>query len=157
MITSKEKAQLRPYEGGRLKGRYFTVPRYALAWGLSPITVLAYGVLLDRTTLSARNGWKDREGRYFVHYSLTALSRDLGISETSCRRALAELEENGLLRRVLNRGKATRLYLLALSDAPSKPVDAAWERKEEPPDTGDLDALWASYQAYREANRAGEP
>lgn len=114
MIPDTVRSRLRPYRGGRLQGRYVALPRNALTWGLSPCAVLAYALLLDRTELSARNGWADEAGETFVHYSMPALSRDLGACETTVRRVLAELEENGLLRRKGTNGKPVRLYLLAL-------------------------------------------
>lgn len=112
MIPEKEK--LRPYDGGRLEGRYIRLPRCALTWGLAPAAALAYGLLLDRAELSARNGWRDPRGLPYINYSLGALSRDLGVSESTAKRVLAELEGNGLLRRVTQRGKAARLYPMVL-------------------------------------------
>lgn len=172
MIPEKDK--LRPYDGGRLGGRYFRVPRCALTWGLAPVAVLTYGLLLDRAELSARNGWLDPRGLPYLNYSLGALSRDLGVSESTVKRVLAELERSGLLRRVTERGKATRFYPMVLpagsgpsvgsgpsaggrppagggpsvgSRPPAGSGPSAGESRPEPIDTGDLDRLWAEYQA----------
>ena len=38
---------------------------------------LMYGLLLDRTSLSERNGWLDKDGRVFVYYSIIILKNSV--------------------------------------------------------------------------------
>jgi len=92
-------------------GKYVALPREVLKWGLSLPSAVGYVLMLDRVGLSRRNDWVDEKGRPYIYYSLASLSRDLGVSETTVRKVLDELEKKGLLRREGRPGKASRLYL----------------------------------------------
>ena len=39
-----------------------------------------YGILLDRMSLSARNGWLDKAGRVFIIYTVQEVQGSLGLS-----------------------------------------------------------------------------
>ena len=61
-----------------------------------PAKVL-YGVLLDRMTLSRKNGWFDEENRVFIIYQIGEIQEDLGFSKKKAMELLSELESFGLL------------------------------------------------------------
>jgi len=61
-----------------------------------PAKVL-YGVLLDRMTLSRKNGWFDEENRVFIIYQIDEIREDLGFSKKKAMDLLSELENFGLL------------------------------------------------------------
>lgn len=123
MIPDSVNSQLRPCEGGRVAGKYVALPREVLKWGLSLPAAVGYVLMLDRVGLSRRNDWVDEKGRHYIYYSLASLSRDLGVSETTVRKVLDELEKKGLLRREARPGKASRLYLYTpLPEAENGPM-----------------------------------
>ena len=47
-------------------GMYIPIPTCLLNSKLSSTTLLIYGSLLNRATLSQRNGWSDNEGNIFI-------------------------------------------------------------------------------------------
>ena len=61
-----------------------------------PAKVL-YGVLLDRMTLSRKNGWFDEDNRVFIIYQIEEIREDLGFSKKKAMDLLSELESFGLL------------------------------------------------------------
>lgn len=79
---------------------YVPLPRSLLRTDLSSTALLLYGVLLDRATLSQKNGYTDEFGRVYVIYPIGSLAQTLCISDTAVKRHLKDLEEYGLIRRV---------------------------------------------------------
>ncbi len=71
-----------------------TKPLFA---GLSMQAKVLYGVLLDRMTLSRKNGWFDEENRVFIIYQIGEIQEDLGFSKKKAIDLLTELEKFGLL------------------------------------------------------------
>ena len=53
-----------------------------------------YGILLDRMSLSARNGWLDKAGRVFIIYTVQEVQDSLGCADKKATKLLRELEEN---------------------------------------------------------------
>jgi len=91
--------------------RYLPLPRFLLGLPLSPLSKLAYALILSLAGLSLKNGWKDELGAAYVIYPEAKLASDLGCSERTVRSGLRELEEAGLLeRRRQGRGKANKLF-----------------------------------------------
>lgn len=56
-----------------------------------------YGILLDRMSLSRKNGWLDGEKRVFIIYQIGEIQEDLRISRKKAIDLLAELEKFGLV------------------------------------------------------------
>ena len=81
---------------------YFPYPKFLLQMSLSHTARLTYVLLLDRMTLSQKNGWVDVQGRAYVLYPLTGLAEDLQSSISSVTRALRELEAARLIERRSN-------------------------------------------------------
>ena len=81
---------------------YFPYPKFLLQMSLSHMARLTYVLLLDRMTLSQKNGWVDVQGRAYVLYPLAGLAEDLQSSISSVTRALRELEAARLIERRSN-------------------------------------------------------
>ncbi len=80
--------------------QYLPYPRFLLDTDLSHTAKLLYTLLLDRATLSKKNNWNDAQGRIYVVYPLSHLSKDLRCSLSSITRAFAELENAELVERI---------------------------------------------------------
>ena len=80
--------------------QYLPYARFLLDTDLSHTAKLLYTLLLDRATLSQKNNWMDAQGRIYVVYPLSKLSKDLRYSLSSITRAFAELENEQLVERV---------------------------------------------------------
>lgn len=73
---------------------------------------LLYALLLDRTTLSQKNGWQDESGRTYIIFPVTAIADALDKSPSTIKEALNELDRAGLLeRRRQGFSTANRLYV----------------------------------------------
>lgn len=53
---------------------------------------LLYGMLLDRMSLSARNGWHDDAGRVYIYYTIKEICEDIGCGRNKAMRLLADLD-----------------------------------------------------------------
>lgn len=85
---------------------------------------ILYGLLLNRTGLSLRNGWQDKNNRAYINYSIEDVMADLHISKSSASRLFSELtnireiktkngkEKIGLVEKVRILNKPSRIYVL---------------------------------------------
>ena len=80
--------------------QYLPYARFLLDTDLSHTAKLLYTLLLDRATLSKKNSWIDAQGRIYVVYPLSHLSKDLGCSISSITRSFTELENAQLVERI---------------------------------------------------------
>ena len=80
--------------------QYLPYARFLLDTDLSHTAKQLYTLLLDRATLSQKNNWIDAQGRIYVVYPLSHLSKDLGCSISSITRSFTELENAQLVERV---------------------------------------------------------
>lgn len=55
--------------------------------------------LLDRMSLSMKNGWFDEENRVYIIYQISKIQADLGFSKRKAMDYLSELEEFGLVKK----------------------------------------------------------
>ncbi len=79
---------------------------------LSSDAKLLYGLLLDRVSLSQRNGWIDEEGRVYVIFTLDNIMFSLNCSDKTATKMLVELEKNGLIeRKRQGMGKPMLIYV----------------------------------------------
>ena len=91
---------------------YFPLPRGALELDLPSTALVLYSVLLDRGTLSQKNGYASEDGWVFVIYPVEELGEKLRLCPTAVNRNLRELERAGLIRRTRPEGNiANRIYL----------------------------------------------
>ena len=59
---------------------------------LSSDAKLLYGLMLDRMSLSMKNGWLDDENRAYIIYTIDNIREDLGCSKEKAVKVLAELD-----------------------------------------------------------------
>ena len=59
-----------------------------------------YGILLDRMSLSAKNGWLDEQGRVFIIFTIEDVKRTLCCADNKATKLLRELEEFGLMENI---------------------------------------------------------
>ena len=78
---------------------YLPYPRFLLKMELSHTAKLLYALLLDRATLSQRNGWQDSEGRTYIVYPIAEIAEILDKSTMTIQNSLKELDIAGLLER----------------------------------------------------------
>ena len=72
-----------------------------------------YGILLDRMSLSAKNGWLDEQGRVFIIFTIEDVKRALCCADNKATKLLRELEEFGLIeRKRRGLGKPSLVYLI---------------------------------------------
>ena len=80
-----------------------------------------YGILLDRMSLSARNGWLDQAGRVFIIYTVQEVQDSLGCADKKATKLLRELEEYSLIeRKRRGQGKPCLVYVKNFSAESSK-------------------------------------
>ncbi|WP_173918990.1 replication initiator protein A [Halobacillus sp. Marseille-Q1614] len=95
---------------------FFQVPK-VLVLGerykkMKPNALKLYMVLFDRMKLSMSNGWKDKDGRYYVRMSQDGAAKIFEWSPTTFRNMKKELEKFGLLDQVQEgQGNTNRLYI----------------------------------------------
>jgi len=79
---------------------------------LSSDAKLLYGLLLDRVSLSQKNGWIDGEGRVYVVFTLDNIMISLNCSDKTATKMLVELEKHGLIeRKRQGQGKPVLIYV----------------------------------------------
>ena len=80
---------------------FVRIPRIMLTdksfQSLSMAAKVLYGVLLDRMTLSMKNGWFDEDNRVYIIYQIGEIMEDLGFTKKKAMELLSELEKFGLL------------------------------------------------------------
>ena len=64
---------------------------------LSLQSKMLYGILLDRMSLSMKNGWFDSENKVYIIYQIAEIQEDLGFSKKKAIEYLSELETFGLV------------------------------------------------------------
>ena len=146
---------------------YFRIPRQLITdprfKHLSTDAKLLYGMLLDRMSLSVKNGWYDEDGRVYIYYTVEEICGDMNCGRDKAMKMLADLDTKkgvGLIRRVSQgQGKPTRLYVKRFTTGavPSQPAPP-----EPPPFTPfsgvDFSGVQKSISptsASRESRRAG--
>lgn len=96
---------------------YITIPKLLLKdekfKRISAEAKLMYGLLLDRNSLSRKNGWLDEQNRVYIIYTIKEIQADLNCATEKVSKVLKELEEMGLIYRKRNgRGKANYIYVM---------------------------------------------
>lgn len=93
----------------RIPKLLFTDKRF---FGLSTDAKLLYGLLLDRMSLSVKNGWADANGRVYIIFTLAEIQKSLGCVEKSAVKYMKELEKIGLIeKKRQGQGKPTLIYV----------------------------------------------
>ena len=88
----------------------FTDDRFRV---LSAEAKTLYGILLDRVTLSAKNGWIDQQGRVYIIYTIEEIMADMNCGNKKAIQLLSNLEEKvGLIeRKRQGLGKPNLIYV----------------------------------------------
>lgn len=98
---------------------YFRIPRQLITdprfKHLSTDAKLLYGMLLDRMSLSVKNGWYDEDGRVYIYYTVDEICKDMNCGRDKAMKMLADLDTRkgvGLINRIKQgQGKPTKLYV----------------------------------------------
>ena len=98
---------------------FYRIPRELVTGShykhLSTDAKLLYGLLLDRMSLSARNGWYDDLNRVYIYYTINEIMEDMCCGHGKAGQILAELDSVkgiGLIERVKQgQGKPARIYV----------------------------------------------
>ena len=87
----------------------FTEEKYK---ALSTDSKMLYGLLLDRMSLSVKNGWIDRQGRVYQFFTVQQAQELLNFGHEKICRLFAELSIADLIeRKRQGQGKASIIYL----------------------------------------------
>lgn len=88
----------------------FTEERFK---SISAEAKVLYGLLLDRMSLSARNGWLDEEGRVYIIFSVEDIMTSMGCANQKAAKLLYELESKCQLieRKRQGLGKPNLIYV----------------------------------------------
>ena len=80
-----------------------------------------YGILLDRMSLSVKNGWLDKQDRVFILFTIEDVKRALCCADNKATKLLRELEKFGLIeRKRRGQGKPSLVYVKNFSAESSK-------------------------------------
>lgn len=115
---------------------YFRIPRQLITdprfKHLSTDAKLLYGMLLDRMSLSVKNGWYDEDGRVYIYYTVEEICGDMNCGRDKAMKMLADLDTKkgvGLIRRVKQgQGKPTKLYVKRFTTGSVPPQPAPPEQ-----------------------------
>ena len=93
----------------RIPKLLFTDEKYQ---AVSTDAKMLYGLLLDRLSLSEKNGWKDEHGRVYQYFTIRQAQELLHFGHEKVCRLFGELEAVGLIeRRRQGQGRANCIYL----------------------------------------------
>ncbi|MCI9191349.1 MAG: plasmid mobilization relaxosome protein MobC [Lachnospiraceae bacterium] len=96
----------------RIPRQLITHPRFK---PLSADAKLLYGMLLNRMSLSAKNGWHDNTGRVYIYFTVKEVCEAIGCGRNKAMRLLAELDTSkgiGLIERIKQgQGKPDRIFV----------------------------------------------
>lgn len=101
----------------------FTNERF---WNISADAKMLYGILLDRMSLSAKNGWIDKNGRVYIIFTIDEAKMALNCAEQKAIKLLSELEKKaGLIeRKRQGLGKPNLIYVKNFISAVDQELDA---------------------------------
>lgn len=118
---------------------------------LSSDAKLLYGLMLDRMSLSVKNGWFDGFKRVYIYFSMEDVMESLNCSKNKALKSLSELDADtgiGLIERVKQgQGKPTIIYVknfindeITVSDFPKKEVKTPIKGKSGVANLGSLES-----------------
>ena len=102
----------------RIPKALFQEPRFQ---SLSTDAKILYGILLDRMSLSVKNGWLDEQNRVFIIFTIEDVKRALCCADNKATKLLRELEKFGLIeRKRRGLGRPSLVYVKNFSADSSK-------------------------------------
>lgn len=63
--------------------------------GITMGSKILYSLMLDRASLSAKNGWLDEDGKVFIYYKLDRIMADMHCANQKATKMLKEQEDKG--------------------------------------------------------------
>ena len=104
----------------RIPKALFQEPRFQ---NLSTDAKILYGILLDRMSLSVKNGWLDKQNRVFIIFTIEDVKRALCCADNKATKLLRELEKFGLIeRKRRGLGRPSLVYVKNFSAESSKSI-----------------------------------
>lgn len=89
---------------------------------LSSEAKLLYGILLDRTSLSEKNGWTDKDGRVYIYFTIEETMSSLNICRNKVFGLHSELADLGLIsKKRQGLGKPAMIYVTNLNQTSRNP------------------------------------
>lgn len=83
---------------------------------ISSDTKLLYALLLNRVSLSQKNGWVDENKRVYIYFSVWEIMDELNICSEKCTKIMSELDEQkgcGLIQRKRQgQGRPSKIYVM---------------------------------------------
>lgn len=115
---------------------FYRVPRLLIKderfKNLSSDAKLLYGLMLDRMSLSMKNGWLDSENRAYIYYTLEDIMEDLGCAKATCVKIIGELDSKkgiGLIeKKRQGLGRPDMIYVKNFVMSDRKPVERNAEK-----------------------------
>lgn len=120
MINTKPWWKGYKYSHIKIPKALFKNPKYAT---MSPLAILLYGFLLDRTSLSYASGkqWQNDDGNFFVYFPLSEISERLSCGHDKATAILKELVEADLIHRTRQKpGSPYKITVLPFDSYPDK-------------------------------------
>ena len=119
---------------------------------LSIAAKLLYGLLLDRMSLSAQNGWHDNTGRVYIYYTVNDVCQDIGCGRNKAMRLLAELDTVkgiGLIeRKKQGQGRPDKIFVKRIT---------VQENAENAPETEQVPTTPVSEVDFSDVHRSENP
>ena len=102
----------------------FTNPYYN---NLDSNSILLYGLLLDRLSISMKNKWIDKDGNIYLIYSRKEAEQMLKLSDKTTTKAFKKLEEAKLIYEV--RSGVRKRNIIYVGKINHQPIDKSLNRK----------------------------
>ena len=108
-----------------------------------------YGLLLDRMSLSVKNGWMDHDGRVYIYFTQEDAMQTMDCGHNKAVKLFGDLERSGLIeRKKQGQGKPTRIYVKNFilpppSDQPEPPEPEQLPGEVQTSDNGKSEPLSA--------------
>lgn len=99
------------------KPQHIAFPVFLLDLDMSLTAKLIYALLLDRTSLSKKNGWFDDEGKVYISFPLSDMAKVAHKGITAVKDALHELDNAGLIERKRNYSSPNTIYVKLPTDS----------------------------------------
>lgn len=81
--------------------------------GLSASAKVLYTVMLNRSSLSKKNGWEDSDGKVFIRFTVKDVMETLSCSKPTAIKTLDELERSELIEREkTGKGLADKIFVM---------------------------------------------
>ena len=88
---------------------FYTDKKYKL---LSSDAKILYGIMFDRMSLSAKNGWCDDDGKIYIYMTIDSVEEMVGCARQKAVAIVKELDDFGLIeKKRCGMCKPTKIYV----------------------------------------------